>query len=103
MCMSVEMLYGDGYHLTTCKTEGGPVWTHETLANTRSDCLQQHNITHGRMSRDLYSKGDDRPDILTSDSYSGCDIELDISVAHSWNRSFLKELKKMKMLQQKER
>ena len=25
---------GDGYHLMTCKTGGGPVWTHGTLANT---------------------------------------------------------------------
>ena len=66
----------------TCKTGGGPVWTHEELANTWSDCLQQLNIFHRREPRDHYSNSDDRPDIVAFDSFSGCDIELDISVAH---------------------
>ena len=29
--------------------------------------------------------------ILAFDSYSGCDIELDISIAHPWNRDILSE------------
>ena len=24
---------GDGYHFLTCKTGGGPIWTHETLSS----------------------------------------------------------------------
>ena len=75
----------------TCKTGGGPVWTHEALANTWSDCLQQLNISHQREPRDHYSNSDDRPDIVAFDSYSGCDIELDISVAHPWNKDILSQ------------
>ena len=80
---------GHGYHLITCKTGGektggGPVWTHETVANIWSDCLKHLHITHQREPRNSYSNIDDRPDIIAFDADSGCDIELDISIAHPW-------------------
>ena len=73
-CECGKVIDGDGYHLMTCKTGGGLVWTHEALANTWSDCLQQLNISHRREPRDHYSNSD---------------IELDISVAHPWNKDIL--------------
>ena len=73
-----------GYHLITCKTRGGPVWTHETVANIWSDCLKHLHITHQREHRNSYSNSDDRPDIIAFDTDSGCDIELDISITHPW-------------------
>ena len=45
-CECGQVIDGDGYQLMTCKTGGGPVWTHEALVNTWSDCLQQLNISH---------------------------------------------------------
>ena len=74
----------DGYHLLICKTGGGPIWTHETLTSVWSDCLQHLKMSHQREPRNLYVNSDDRPDILVFDAQQGCDIELDISVAHSW-------------------
>ena len=51
------------------------------------------NISHPREPRDCYSNSnsDDRPDIVAFDSYSGCNIELDISVAHPWNKDILSQ------------
>ena len=83
-CECGKNIDGDGYHLTTCKTGGGPVWTHETISNVWSDCLKQLHITHQREPRNRYSNSDDRPDIIAFDAHSGCDIELDISIAHPW-------------------
>ena len=74
----------DGYHLLTCKTGGGPIWTHETLTSVWSDCLQHLKMSHQREPRNLYVNSDDRPDIVVFDAQQGCDIELDISVAHPW-------------------
>ena len=65
---------------------------YETLANTWSDCLQQLNISHQSEPRDRYSNSDDQPDIVAFDSYSGCNTELDISVAHPWNKDFLSQV-----------
>ena len=75
----------DGYHLLTCKTGGGPIWTHETLSSVWSDCLQHLKMSHQREQRNLYVNSDDRPDIVVFDAQQGCDIELDISVAHPWH------------------
>ena len=60
------------------------IWTHETLPSVWSDCLQHLKITHHREPRNRYINSDDRPDIIAFDAQSGCDIELDISVAHPW-------------------
>ena len=83
-CECGKDIDSDGYHLLTCKTGGGPIWTHETLASVWSDCLQHLKITHHREPRNRYINSDDRPDIIAFDAQSGCDIELDISVAHPW-------------------
>ena len=82
-CECGKDIDGHGYHLITCKTGGGPVWTHETVANICSDCLKHLHITHQREPRNRYSNSDDRPDIIAFDADSGCDIELDISIAHA--------------------
>ena len=74
----------DGYHLLTCKTDGGPIWIHETLTSVWSNCLQHLKMSHQRELRNLYVNTDDRPDIIVFDAQQDCDIELDISVAHPW-------------------
>ena len=81
----------DGYHLLTCKSGGGPVWTHETLSSVWSSCLQQLKMTHQREPRNCYINSNDRPDIIAFDAQSGCDIELDISVAHPWAQQILSQ------------
>ena len=35
-----------GYHLLTCKSEGGSIWTHEAIASVWSDCLRDLHIHH---------------------------------------------------------
>ena len=39
---------------------------------------------HQREPRNLYVNSDDLPDIVVFDAQQGCDIELDILVAHPW-------------------
>ena len=38
-CNCGDSLDDSGYHLITCKTGGGPVWTHDSVVSTWSDCL----------------------------------------------------------------
>ena len=72
----------EGYHLLTCKTGGGPIWSHKSEANVWCDCLRDLNITHRREPRNLYEGSNSRPDIIAFDAQSGYDIELDTSLAH---------------------
>ena len=82
---------GDGYRFLTCKTGGQPIWTHETLSRLWSNCLQQLNMTHQQEPRNRYINTDDRPDIIAFDAQSGCDVELNISVAHPWAKHIISQ------------
>ena len=73
-----------GYHLLTCKTGGGPVWSHETIAGVWCDCLKHLQIVHHREPRDRYANSDARADIVAYNAQTGADIELDVSLAHPW-------------------
>ena len=75
----------EGYHLLTCKHGGGPIWTHGTIVSVWSDCLRNLSITHRTEPRELYDGNQCRPDIVYFDAQTGCDIEMDISIAHPWN------------------
>ena len=75
----------EGYHLLTCKHGGGPIWTHGTIVSVWSDCLRDLSITHRTEPRELYDGNQCRPDIVYFDAQTGCDIEMDISIAHPWN------------------
>ena len=83
---------GDGYHFLTFKSGGGPIRTHETLSSVWSNCLQQLNMTYQQESRKRYINTDDTPDIIAFDAQSGCDIELDISVAHTWAKHVISQV-----------
>ena len=41
-----DSLDDSGYHLITSKTGGGPVWTHDSVVSTWSDCLRSIDIHH---------------------------------------------------------
>ena len=45
-CNCGATLDGSGHHLLTCKSGGGPVWSHEAIASTWSDCLRELNVHH---------------------------------------------------------
>ena len=62
---------------------GGPVWSHESIANVWADCLSELHIPHSREPRHRYSNSDDRPDIVTLNTFSGMRIDLDISLARA--------------------
>ena len=70
ICECGKDIDSDGYHLLTCKTGGGPIWTRETLASVWSDCLQHLKITHHREPMNRYINSDDRPDIIAFDALS---------------------------------
>ena len=74
-----------GYHLLTCKTGGGPVWSHESIAGVWSDCLRSLSIHHRRELRNRYIDSECRPDIVMFDVDVGSNIDLDISLAHPWS------------------
>ena len=80
---------GDGYHFLTCKTGGELIWTYEALSSVWSNYLQQLKMRHQREPRNLYINTDDKPDIIIFDAQYGCDVELDISVAHPWAKHII--------------
>ena len=55
-CDCRKQLNSEGYHLLTCKTEGGPVWTHNTIVNVWSECLSQLHINHIREPRERFRR-----------------------------------------------
>ena len=71
-----------GYHLLTCKTGGGPVWTHNSIVSVWSDCLKIH---HKKEPRNRFTNTDDRPDITCFNCGSGSSVELDVAMAHPWS------------------
>ena len=74
-----------GYHLLTCKTGGGPVWSHESISSIWSDCFCKLHIHHRREPRNRYTTTDNILDIVFFDSNTGYNIDLDISLAHPWS------------------
>ena len=53
-CNCGATLDGSGYHLLTCKSGGEPVWSHEAIASTWSDCLRELNVHHRRATTSLF-------------------------------------------------
>ena len=68
----------------TCKTGGGPVWTHNTIVGVWSECLSQLHINHKKEPRERYCDCEDQPDIAIIDPVTRTDVELDVSLAHPW-------------------
>ena len=84
-CNCSAPLDDSGYHLLTCKTGGGPIWSHESIAGVWSECLRSLQIHHRREPRNRYVTSDCRPDIVMFDSESASNLDLDISLAHPWS------------------
>ena len=74
-----------GYHLLTCKTGGGPVWTHNSIVSVWSDCLKSLKIHHKKEPHNRFTNTDDRPDITCFNCGSGSSVELDVAMAHPWS------------------
>ena len=74
-----------GYHQITCKSGGGPVWTHNSIVSVWSDCLSELKLHHKKEPRDRYSTSDSRPDIIVFDTGAGSNVELDVALAHPWS------------------
>ncbi|XP_062522886.1 uncharacterized protein LOC134197557 [Corticium candelabrum] len=75
-----------GYHLITCKYGGVPVWTHNTIVQTWSECLSQLHVVHKIEPRHRFLDCDSRPDIYiyVVDPDFSKEVELGISLAHPW-------------------
>ena len=102
-CQCGEVLDDSGYHLLTCQVGGGPVWSHESIANVWADCLSELHIPHRREPRHRYSNSDNRPDIIALDTSSGMSIDLDISLAHPWSSEVFPSSSKVDGLASKQR
>ena len=83
-CDCGKQLDPDGYHLITCKSGGGSVWTHNSIVGLWSECLSHLHIVHKKEPKHHHSDSDDRSDIFAVDLETSNDIELDVSMAHPW-------------------
>ena len=77
------------FHLLTCKTGGGPVWSHNAITGVWADCLRTLSIPHHVELRDRYANSNDRPDISVFDACIETSYDLDISLAHPWNQDII--------------
>ena len=82
-----------GYHLLTCKYEGGPVWSHSVL-NGWSECLSDLHLPHQTEPRHQYIHTEDRPDITMFDPNSGQNLDIDVSLAHAWSQDIIRRASK---------
>ena len=71
-----------GYHLLTCKFDGGPVWQHNTIVLIWAKRLDELNIPHQVEPRNRYTDSENRLDITTYDPTGHLTKDLDISLAH---------------------
>ena len=54
-------------------------------SSTWSDCLRELNVNHRREPRHRYSNSNDRADIVAFDPDKGCNVDLDVALAHLWS------------------
>ena len=73
-CDCGKDLDSERYHLKTCKTGGGPVWTHNTIVGVWSECLSQLHINHKKEPRERYCDCEDQPDIAIMDPVTGATL-----------------------------
>ena len=79
----------DGYHFLTCKTGGGPVYTHNSKVRIWSACLGSLDLHHVNEAQHRYCNSDNRPDITVLDYQSGKSTDLDVSMALPWSIDIL--------------
>ena len=84
-CNCGALIDDSGCHLLTCKTGGGPVWSHESISSVWSDCFRGLHTYHRREPRSRYTTSDNRPDIVFFNLDIGNNVDLDISLAHPWS------------------
>lgn len=78
-----------GYHLLTCKRNGGPVKSHDAMVSCWSHCLKDVNILHTVEPRNRYVDSSGRPDITVFDSGTLSAVELDVSLAHPLSKEVI--------------
>ncbi|XP_062520364.1 uncharacterized protein LOC134195363 [Corticium candelabrum] len=83
-CNCGALIDDNGYHLLTCKTCGGPIWSHKSISSVWSDCFRGLHIHHRREPRSHYTTTDNRPDIVFFTDI-GNNVDLDISLAYPWS------------------
>ena len=86
-CRRPSEIHGEdvnGFHLITCKTGCGQVWTHDSMMSVWSECLSSLHLPHKCELRYRYMNSNNRPDILVADSETDSNIELDVALARLW-------------------
>lgn len=75
-----------------------------SITSMWSDCLKHLQMTHHKEPKGRYNSGDDIRDIVVFEAGSGCEIELDVSMAHPWHGEIIsKAAKKTEQKQQQQR
>ena len=87
--LDIKSSDADGFHLLTCKNDGGLVWTHDSMMSEWSKCLSSVHLPHKCEPRDRYTHSNNRPDILVYDSETESNVELDMALAHPWASDIL--------------
>ena len=84
-CDCGKELDKNGYHLLTCKSGGGPVWSHNCIMDEWTECLSDLHIPYQVEPRHHYTNTDNCPDITIFDIETGQTLDLDISLARPWS------------------
>ena len=79
----------------TCKHRGDPVWAHDSIASSWSECLKKLAVLHKKEPKHTYLNNKGRPDILICDTNILSDQEMDISLAHPWSKKVIKNCAKL--------
>ena len=87
--IDVDGFDADGFHLLTCKTGGGPVWTHDSIVSVWAKCLGSLHLHHKCELRDRYTNSNSQSNILILNSETGSNVELDVALAHLWAKDML--------------
>ena len=80
-----------GFHLLTCKSGSGPVWTHNSVLKGWRECLSELHLPHTTEPRHQYTNTEDRPDISVFDSETGQNLDFDVSLAHPWSQDVVRK------------
>ena len=82
-----------GYHLLTCKLHGRPVREHDSSSqfgqHVWSTCLRSVGVYHKQEVRNRYVDSFGHPDIVTFDSGNLSNAEIDVSLAHPYNKELI--------------
>ncbi|XP_062518254.1 uncharacterized protein LOC134193438 [Corticium candelabrum] len=88
-----------GYHLLTCKHRGGPIWAHDLIVSSWSECLKELAVLHNKEPKiDICTMR-----IVSCDTSILSDQKMDISLAYPWSEEVVRTCTKLREFAAKKR